>query len=470
MIQKIEPEASGLSVPLSQTALGFHAAYVSPATAQPRVKPEPWLRSHRAEIILYLSIVACIIEGAFRKWVFQGEAIYRYFCYFSKDILLGLLVITTWPRASIKGSDSLRKYLTSGILLIVLGGILSSFAGFNSVGAVLTTRALFLLPVLAYLALPRLGGIKLERVALLIGVFTLANAVLGVKQYYSPADAIINRYTIDSFQLAQGFGGNIRAAGTFSYITGYGIMACVGAWAGLSFLCLAAGRIRYMVAGGAIYLTALLCALVSISRSMVLIVTGLFMVFVLSAGRQGLANLFKATAGLAMLFLVGYAFDLNSKVTAVADKFVERMNTVSDTFEGRTLDPITEIGEAFEMAPIGQGFGTEQVAGVYAETGVMDFRSFEGQFARVVLETGILGLAGFVVTCIGALGALFYARNDCLTEGHRRICILSMFLIGSLFFTNVVFNHIASYFAWTIFAVTIAATSARSEAVVGPHG
>jgi hypothetical protein len=40
MIQKMEPEASGLSVPLSQTTLGFDAAYVSAAAAQSSVKPK----------------------------------------------------------------------------------------------------------------------------------------------------------------------------------------------------------------------------------------------------------------------------------------------------------------------------------------------------------------------------------------------------------------------------------------------
>jgi hypothetical protein len=468
MIQKIEPEASGLSVPLSETALGFDAAYVSAAAAQSSVKPEPWLQSRRAEVILYLSIFACVMEGAARKWVFTSSAPARYVCYFSKDILFAILIITTWPRTSINGSDSLRKFLTFGILLIVLGAMLSSYVEINWVGAALTARALFFLPVLACLALPRLGGIKLERVAILIGVLTVANALLGVKQYYSPPDALINHYATDTF-VAAVWKGNVRAAGTFSYITGYGTMAIVGAWAGLSLLCLAAGRILYVVAGWAIYMAALICALVSISRSTTLIVLVSFVVFVLS-GRHGLQNLLKASAGLAMIFLVGYAFDLNSKVAPLADKLVERMDEATDTFEGRTLDPITEIGLAFEMAPIGAGFGTEQVAGVYADTGTMNFRNFEGQFPRLVLETGILGLAGFVVTCIGALGTLFYARNDCLAEGHRRICLLSMFLIGIVFSTNVVFNHTASFFVWAIFVVTIAATSARREAVVGSHG
>jgi hypothetical protein len=224
-----------------------------------------------------------------------------------------------------------------------------------------------------------------------------------------------------------------------------------------------------VVAGWAIYLAALVCALVSISRATVLIVTASFVVFVLS-GRHGVVNLFKAGAALILIFLIGYSSNLNSKFTALSDKVLERNAMAGDTFGERTLDPITEIGQAFEIAPIGGGFGTEQVGGVYAETGLMKFRHFENQFPRIIIETGILGLAGFFVTWIGLHVALFDARKDCLTEGLRRVCVLSMFLIGSLFFLNVVFNHTALFFAWSIFAVTIAATSARSEAIVAPHG
>jgi hypothetical protein len=409
------------------------------------------------------------MEGAARKWFFSSGSIAKYLCYFSKDILFGLLVVTTWPRTAINGSDSLKKFLTFGISLCVVGAIISSTEEYNLVGAVLSARALFFLPLIAYLALPRLGGIKLEGVALLIGLFTIANAGLGLLQYHASPDALINHYATEAGSPADMFQGNVRAAGTFSYITGYGNMASVGAWAGLTLLCLAAGRIQYVMAGWAIYLAALLCGLASISRATVLLVGATFIVFVLS-GRQGLANLFKAGAGLTVIFLVAYSVNLSSKFTALSDKLLQRSEMAGDSFGERTLNPISEIGDAFETAPMGGGFGMQQVGGVYAETGIMAFRSWENQFPRLVIETGILGLAGFFVTCIGALGALFTARNSCPTEGLRRVCALTIFLFSSLFFTNVAFNHTASFFAWSIFAVTIAAVSGRSEAVVAPHG
>ena len=63
----------------------------------------------------------------------------------------------------------------------------------------------------------------------------------------------------------------------------------------------------------------------------------------------------------------------------------------------------------------------------------------------------------------GRLVGLWDARSQCAGEGMRRVCILSMFMVASLFFINAAFNHIASFFAWATVAVTIAATLKRTD-------
>src|SRR4030095_7410413 len=174
MIQKFEPESGGLAMPLSHADVAFAPTYISTVATSSRPKPKR-SRWRWPEIIFCLSVVACIMEGAFRKWVFPSGTIVKYLCYFSKDILFGLLVVTTWPRASINGSDLLKKYFTWGILLVVLGAIISSVEQINWVGALLSTRALLCLPVVALLALPRLGGNKLEGLPLVVGGLTVGN-------------------------------------------------------------------------------------------------------------------------------------------------------------------------------------------------------------------------------------------------------------------------------------------------------
>ncbi len=202
-----------------------------------------WLRYYLPEVIVCLAIIACVFEGALRKWLFRGSGgTAIYLCYFAKDILLAALILATRPRGTDSAPHRFRKILGIGLFLVISGAGISAVTGVNWVGAVLSLRALCFLPVVAYLAISRLAGMKLERLAVLIGCLTLGNAILGTVQYSSPAGAPVNYYAADLATEAAAFEGHVRSAGTFSYISGYGNMAAAGSWAGLTLLCLAAGR------------------------------------------------------------------------------------------------------------------------------------------------------------------------------------------------------------------------------------
>jgi len=409
-----------------------------------------------AEILLLLSIVACVLEGTLRKWVFRESAgPIKYTCYFAKDFIFAAILLCRSRGALNK---SLRTVLIVSLPLILTGAALAAVHELNIVGGLLSFRALVGLPLLTYLIIPRLAGAKIHNVAFLIGGLTVLNALLGITQYSSPADAPINFYATEDLASATAFEENVRAAGTFSYITGYSNLAIVGAWAGLSLLCLARGRLSYIVGGWGAYVASLLCALVSISRGTVLTVLALLVALAIS-GRHALGNLMKGLAALIAVLALGYVFNLNSVVVKLSDTVIARHESSDDTIEGRTVGPFLEAGLATEIAPLGSGFGTEQVAGVYAETGVMSMRRFESQFARLVIETGLIGLLGFLMTCVGTLYVFFQVRRTVIDEGLRRVFVLGAFVVGSFFFTNVVFNHFASFFAWVIVAITLASAS-----------
>ncbi len=412
--------------------------------------------SRPAEMLLIVSILACVLEGTLRKWVFRESAgPIRYGCYFAKDIFFAAIVFC---RARAGLNKSLGKVLMVSFPLILTGAGLGAVHELNIVGGLLSFRALVGLPLLTYLIIPRLAGAKIHNVAFLIGGLTVLNALLGITQYSSPGDAPINFYATEDLASATAFEENVRAAGTFSYITGYSNLAVVGAWAGLSLLCLARGRLSYIVGGWGAYVASLLCALVSISRGTVLTVLAALVALAIS-GRHALGNLMKGLATLIVAVAIGYVFNLNSVVVKLSDTVIARHKISDDTIEGRTVGPFLEAGLATEIAPLGSGFGTEQVAGVYAETGVMSMRRFESQFARLVVETGLVGLLGFLMTCAGTLYVLFRVRQTVIDEGLRRVFVLGAFVVGSFFFTNVVFNHFASFFAWVIVAITLASAS-----------
>src|SRR5437588_2254878 len=215
------------------------------------------IRFRPAEAILILSILACVLEGALRKWIFRGTpGPIIYACYFAKDVIFAAILFCR-PQGAF--DQTFRKVLMVGLPLIVIGAALASVHELNIVGAALSFRALILLPILAYLAVPRLRGLKLEHVAFVIGSFAVCNALLGIAQNSSEVDAPINYYASEGVG-ATAFEENVRAVGTFSYITGFANLAEAGSWASLSLLCLARGRLSYMLAGWGFYLAALICA------------------------------------------------------------------------------------------------------------------------------------------------------------------------------------------------------------------
>jgi hypothetical protein len=95
------------------------------------------------------------------------------------------------------------------------------------------------------------------------------------------------------------------------------------------------------------------------------------------------------------------------------------------------------------------------VGGMFAQTGVMSFRTFEAQFPRIVLETGLIGLLGCLIAYFAALKGLYATKKLTSNEAQRRSIIVGIFLIGSLFYLNVAFDHVASFFAWTIAALLL---------------
>jgi hypothetical protein len=411
---------------------------------------KPW-----AVWILYLSVLLCVFEGAIRKWVLRdSESFWRFAPYFAKDLALIALLLFCKPAVTAQRLDKFRRILFAGLFLILVGAAISSIININFVGAILSFRSLIFLPAFAYLAIPRLQNLKLERLAVLLGVLTLANAALGTLQYSSLVDAPLNFYANEKANAAVAYDENVRAMGTFSYITGFGNLAAVGAWAGLILLG-RANSSRFHLVGWISYLAALWCSLLAISRATVILVVLIFLLWLIT-GEHPLKNVIYGLSAIVILAWIVYAINVDPVIEKVTQTVLERHETAGDTIEDRTIDPIIEISTAAQLAPLGQGFGTEQIGGVFADYGVTSFRTFENQFPRIVLEAGVLGLLGFFVTCIGTIYFLFITRRTVSDPDMRRTIVLTMFLLGSLFYINVAFNHVASFFAWVIIAAVLA--------------
>ncbi|HEV2804406.1 MAG TPA: hypothetical protein VGW57_05665 [Chthoniobacterales bacterium] len=386
----------------------------------------------------------------------DDEGFLKYVPYFSKDIAFGLVLLGRRPQGLGELGRRLWSFLKIGLAFCLVGSLASTIFNWhavNLVGAALSIRSLFFLPLCALLALPRLRNVSLPRISLLICALTLINAGLGTLQYSSPKDDPINYYASKQYEAAM-FEESVRAMGTFPYITGFGTLAMVAAWAGTVLMSFGDLRRRYFIAGVVTALAGLWCALLSISRGPTIIVIAILIAWLLSS-RRIFQNLLRLSIFSVLVVVLLIALGRASLVERVSDTLLAR-NVAAEDIEQRLTPPVGEVLELVGVVPLGAGFGSEQVGGVFAETGMMSFRQFESQFSRVVMETGALGLVGFLIVCGGLLATLYRAQRMVRHEPLRRSIITGAVLMLWLMYSNVIFDHVASYFVWTIAAVLIA--------------
>ena len=430
-----------------------------PRRARRKVMPAAM---NKAWLVLMAALAMTVLEGAFRKWVpvFGGE-MGKYLMYFSKDIIFAALLL--FPKRSLPSPAMkiLGNWLIPGCVLVLAGAVLSSAHGINPVGALLTSRAVIILPLLAWLAVPRLTGLKLGWVLWLLIAFTVLNSALGVEQNRLPPDHILNRYSdkeVDVVTVASG----VRATGTFSYIAGMALISTVGIWAGLALMSLAKNQ-RQRIGAWIALAAGFGCGLAAVSRGPVVI--GVVMVAGwMICSRAGVSALASGLVTAFFCVVVATGIGLTPVFSDLGEGFLQRATGGGDTFNGRAFGQFDETITAFQMAPLGTGFGFQQNGGIYAATGTTDLTAFESPLPRLVLETGILGLIGYLTVCAGALLALQCAKRETQSAGVRAMLLATQLLLLSAFYGSAIFNHTSSAFTWMIFAAVLAAAELKPEA------
>jgi len=198
------------------------------------------------------------------------------------------------------------------------------------------------------------------------------------------------------------------------------------------------------------------CGLTSVSRGPVLMAALMFLAWI--AFSEFWANK-KARALAAALLLLGGAviFDLTSTIFDLGQGLLLRAESANDTVSDRALGQFDEALEAIRLAPFGNGLGTEQIGRSAFTMSMLANVTFESQLPRIVLELGVFGLIGFIVVCVGAIAALQMRKRDCRDSGEKAALLATQLFLIASFFSNIVFNHVASAFAWLIFTAVMAA-------------
>jgi hypothetical protein len=351
--------------------------------------------------LIWLYFFLLIFEGTFRKWILPQYsdvllvvrdpvvlAIYamaikaRIFPRNGYMLCLGIIAILSWLVSLVV----LEPYLAPKPLLLVTGfGFRSNFLH---------------LPLIFVIgkALDQDDVLKLGK-WVLIGLIPMC--VLLAVQFNAAPDAFINRTAgLGETQQITAGGGKIRPPGTFSFVSGVIFYAALSA-AYLLYGALTRGVYRnWLLFGGGFALVVTIG--VSGSRSVLLaVVVVLSSLFAIIIFRPSAVNQFgRNLLIVVVVLLIAVRLPVFKEgVQVLSDRFTAVAEAEETSIAGglltRTFSGFTEGVLLLTRAPIGgYGLGVGTNGGAKFLTGRALFLLSEGEWARVVLESGpILGLA-----------------------------------------------------------------------------
>jgi hypothetical protein len=404
-------------------------------------------------------LVLTILEGAARKWLFAEKPGLRYAVYFSKD---ALFLCAAYLGARRQQRFALPWFgLCAG--LVILPSLFGTLAHSNAVGIALSVRAYLIVPLCAFLCVPLVRSFAdIERCAKIVALATLLMAPLGVIQYRLPPGHWLNRMDSGGEEsLGVSNSGYVRASGTYAYLAGMTVMAGLGGWAGTLLALPLPGRRKTLRQFGFVVIgAALVCALVSMSRSALLVwgvcVVGAFALF------WGMSRALIACIGVATVVVaVGLASPKEQlEATSGPDSItVGMMNRIrhSDTFSERLSMVLDELWLGVSQYTLGEGLGLGQPGGMYASYGARVNGGTEFEWGRIAFEVGVAGLLGAllirIVPGVICWRTLLVARDPV----QRAIIATALPFFGIMALGNMAFNHTGNSAAWAVMTFALAA-------------
>lgn len=375
--------------------------------------------------LLWLYFWLLIFEGALRKWVLPP---------LSSPLLIvrDPVVVLIYFFAITRGMFP-KNFLVTAVLALAALDFFASFAGKGNLKVTLFgLHADFLHLPLIFL-IPEIFDFEdVKQIGKWLLILSVPMAVLALLQFRAAPGAWINAAAGGAAEFGQQLPsaeGRIRPAGVFSFVTGM-----------VSFITLVAAVLSWHFADGKIYkrfLVAVSMVAISVShmlsgsRSAVASVAIVVAVLVFIGLRRGAASL--SYVKYAAIFLV--AFLLMSRIPIFQEGLAvheERFRGGGGIREGLITRFFDELVDSFNACtttpPLGLGLGVGTSAGAGLLVGQRQFLLSEGDWGRVISESGaVLGIAYIVLR----FGIFFHILGVALKD-FRRGNSLSLLLLGAM--------------------------------------
>lgn len=363
--------------------------------------------------LLWLYFWLLIFEGALRKWVVPQ---------LSTPLLVirDPLVLVIYALALARGIFPRNGFVAVSLVLAVLG-FMASWSGIGTLKVTLFgLHANFLHLPLIFLIPEIFDAEDAKKIGKWVLALSIPMALLVFVQFRASPSAWINAAAGGERggQLYAAMG-KIRPPGVFSFVTGM-----------VSYLTLVAAYLSYQFLDPKIYprwlvypaiLAVVLSVGISGSRSAVVGVVLVFIMLVFVCIRRGKVS----TSGMKYVFAIALVCLAMSFVPAfrlglrVQEERFEASGGVHEGIVDRFFGELVSSLDACSYAPLfGMGLGIGTNAGAGLLSGERQFLLAEGEWGRVILESGpILGMA-FIVLRFGILAKLLSVSMRSLRQGY----------------------------------------------------
>ena len=415
-----------------------------------------WLCSLDWRKSVKTALYAVVLEGALRKWVLPQAS---ELIYFLKDgVLLGAYIgYFKRERAAFRSLSSRGGLLGLLVAMVIILFFQLLNPALNSVlVGILGAKGYLLYIPLAFL-LPDLfrSTEELQRYLRWYLVFCIPICLLGIAQFFAPADSFLNVYApseveVEVVAFEQG---NVRVTGTFPFLVGFGVYLTFNL-ALLFAVFVHQRRWLWRLALGGVLLLIFVDSLMTGSRSVVLadllLLAGfvIYSLFETAVRSRWLAIVLIAACGICGVASVGL-------FPTAMEAFMSRANSDSDSVSqrigGSFLEPL--IGLQYSGLG-GYGAGATQVA-CYALRDQLHLgppAAFpppsEGEMLRVMLELGAFGFVVWYGLRLYFL-LLLWRTSRSLRQPALRHLALAAFLFHALVFNGqLVTNTTVGVFYW----------------------
>jgi len=412
-----------------------------------------------------VAFLAAIFEGAIRKWVVPQA---HELAYFLKDIFLAGAYCRFFLFPDI--ATRARKLVFSNLLIILVPAFLLIWIVNGNIGSLLVGLVgwkgyVYYLPLIFIVPHVFRNHDDLQKNLGIYSLIAIPVCLLGIVQFFSPSDSIINTYAADAASgeaLSRGIlgGGRFtRITGTFSYLTGMSTFVFV--FTSLSLVIITAPAPKFQRTNIFIVLPLLLTAgFMTGSRLTVFSQFITIMGFLLASSPYKFNQ--KGSAALKLFLVLAFGFGISSIFFGEArSAFYQRLRGDGDTIN-RIIAPFKSvIDAAAEAGPFGYGIGVSQGTSVAMrkflktpEPKESPQLYYESEPAQVLLEIGLVGFLCWYALRIYLVFALWKLLRH-LADIYKPLCFSVLIIHILHLYAQTVLNHTANFLIFGLYGIVL---------------